>query len=204
MLEKTDTLQPANARGGNWLRQEPTRLCTSGFSVRTATERGVVTAAHCNGLNKLEEANGALRNMAFRFQVPTYAHGDVEWHALANADGLFYGDPNIVYGQNFIRHTNAMEGLTVCAYGRSSNVQNCNYHIDGVGACFLAGAPINGQVCDVAITTNWGNPALAGDSGGPVFFTDTVFGVLSSSNFFGMGFTPVEVMQTQLGVLVFN
>jgi hypothetical protein len=208
LTEKTETLQPGTSRGGNWLRHGVNRQCTSGFSVmNTIFVLGVTTATHCvqSNLDVLEQTDRTTQQISFKSSHGSYAHGDVAWYQAANANtGSFFSAPNTITGQNSYRHTNAMAGQTVCHYGRSSNFQNCNYVVQTGGlGCFWSDAPINANVCDAFMAFNvGGTTATWGDSGGPVFMGTTVYGGFSSFQALGIIFTPVEVFQSQLGILV--
>lgn len=55
-----------HSRGGNWLRKDSQRKCTSGWSVSGPNGNGIVTAAHCGTLNKFEERGRTPYSMTYR------------------------------------------------------------------------------------------------------------------------------------------
>ncbi|MEY4549826.1 MAG: hypothetical protein RL685_6021 [Pseudomonadota bacterium] len=95
-----------------------------------------------------------------------------------------------------------MVGQSVCHYGRSSNSRTCGHEIVAVNGCYNASAPINGTVCALAETDSPSHTLIGGDSGGGWSFGNTAFGVHSSTATDLAVFTPIQQLQTALGVLV--
>lgn len=188
-----------HSRGGNWLRDDGFRECTSGWSVSGPNGGGIITAGHCTGLNQFEESPNSIYSMTWRSQERK--NGDVEYHTTSHVElAEFYYKPN-----NGKRDVNSIKwtlfmfpGSSVCEYGRSSNTRTCNHDViaTGVTATFSNGRTVN-QLVKVS-----GDNSINGDSGGPWYWGTEAWGVHSGSNGSISLFTPVQTAQAELNVTI--
>jgi len=192
-------VETAHTRGGNWLRDDGVRECTSGWSVSGAGGPGITTAGHCAGLNQFEEPGVAPYGMTFKDQS-WLEGGDVEWHTTTHAEfDDFYADAVNIRDVEDVRATNTMVGNTVCMYGRMSNVRTCNHTVEAVFVNVLADG--NVPVGELARTTN--NSAVRGDSGGGWSFNFTAWGVTHGFDANGKSyFTTAREAESQLAVAI--
>lgn len=155
---------------------------------------GIITAAHCTGLNQFEEPGVAPYAMTFRKSVYGPS-GDVEYHTTSHNElDDFYADSINIRDVVDIRTTNTMVGSSVCVYGRASNVRTCNHIVEAVG---VVSSGIGNQVRVSGATT------IGGDSGAGWSIYNTAFGthrgIDGSDNAY---FIPVQAAQTALGVTI--
>lgn len=125
-------IQPAHTRGGNWMADDGTNECTSGWSVRRLSDgvEGVALAAHCEGINEFRDATG-LYSAPWRGEhIGDW--GELEWHTTSHIElAEFWAD------SSHLRDTLQIEGAgnisvgeSVCIYGRASNNRNCNADVE--------------------------------------------------------------------------
>lgn len=190
----------ATVRGGTTLQDDGSFECTSGFAVANSSGvRGLLTAAHCNGLNQVVVS--VTHSMSFQAQVSTYSQGDVEWHSTAGSEiGSFFADSSNIRDVEAAQHTSFQVGSTVCHYGRGSNVRTCNHSVDSVNSCVFATAPVNATVCNLALTDSPGNTTTGGDSGGGWSFNTTAWGIHTGCNSTVCGYTPIVNAISVLGL----
>ncbi len=189
------------ARGGEWLRDDGARECTSGWAVSGPNGNGIVTAAHCTGLNELEHSYSTVDvDMTWRSQER--GNGDAEYHTTSHTEVAEYfaneseQDIRDVTG---IKLTFLMlPGQSVCEYGRSSNTRTCNHTVisNNVTATFTDGVTVSNLV---RVT---GDNSIGGDSGGPWSWGTIAWGVHSGSNGTTSLFTPVQRVQSELNVTI--
>lgn len=186
----------AHSRGGNWLRDDGVRECTSGWSVNGASGDGIITAGHCNGLNQFEQPGVTPYSMTFRSQVHG-AGGDVEYHTTSHAEyAEFYSSASTIRDVTGLKTTNTMVGSVVCVYGRASNVRTCDHTVEAVGITVVSTG-----VGNLARTDN--NSLVGGDSGGGWSVGTVAWGVTHGYNNLGNSyFTPVQAAQTALNVTI--
>lgn len=189
-----------HSRGGNWLRDDGVRECTSGWSVNGPNGDGIITAGHCSGLNQFEEPGVTPYSMTYRSQVYG-TNGDVEYHTTSHVEyDDFYSDSTTIRDVTGIKTTNTMVGNSVCVYGRSSNVRTCNHTVEAVNVTVNAGGTTVGKLVRVS-----GATTIGGDSGAGWSWTSTAWGVHhgidGSDNAY---FTPAQQAQTALGVTIKN
>lgn len=190
-----------HSRGGNWLNRvsEPLQ-CTSGWSVSGPNGDGMVTAGHCNGLNRFHQPGVPPYSMKYRKQV-VGSSGDVEYHTTSHSElAEFYANSIIILDVNDVkRNTSSMMGMRVCSYGRASNVRNCDHVVDSTLASFSVDGTIIGNLVR---TDNISN--IEGDSGGGFSRSTTAWGVLSGVTHVDVHsyFTPVARVESLLGVMI--
>lgn len=186
-----------HARGGNWVRRfDNLRWCTSGWSVSGPNGDGIITAAHCSGLDKFEEEGGLIFGMTWRDQE--FGNGDVEYHTTTHIEpDDFYARQGEIRDVSGIRSTWTMFGGTVCEYGRSSNTRTCNHTVTGL---FVTVNYSIGTVNNLVRVS--GDNSIGGDSGGGWSFNNTAWGVHSGSNGSESYFTPAQLAESALGVTI--
>ena len=188
-----------HSRGGNWLRDDSTRECTSGWSVDGPNGPGIITAGHCTGLNKFEQPGVTPYSMSWRSQVIN-SLGDVEYHTTSHVElAEFYASASYIRDVDDIKATDTMVGSNVCFYGRASNDRTCNNEVIAVGAIIGSG---NYTIGNQALTDS--SPATYGDSGGGWSYGFVAWGVNTAVDFSqGYGaFTPAEEAQDALNVTI--
>ena len=188
-----------HSRGGNWLRDDGTRECTSGWSVDGPNGPGIITAGHCTGLNEFEQPGVTPYSMRWRSQVHNYL-GDVEYHTTSHAElAEFYATDSHIRDVDDIKATDTMVGKNVCFYGRKSNDRTCNIEVEAVGVTIQR--QDGGVIGSLARTES--TPAERGDSGGGWSYGYVAWGVNSGKDNFDRGyFTPVEEAEDALNVTI--
>lgn len=150
-----------------------TEVCTSAFTIaeRNGTRRGIVTAAHCTGMNSIVHGNHTHSVTHQRDHEGAY--GDIEWHTTgATKPARFYA------GDIALREVLVTDGYpsineSVCGYGRSSNdayytrVKTTESICDGEGSARV----------HLTLTYATNNPLVGGDSGGPWYYNNKASGV---------------------------
>lgn len=139
--------------------------CTSGFVFRTASGlRGIATAGHCD--NALTDDGVAL---AFQAQHEGN-NGDFQWHTgpRPRPNSFYAGnaDANEVNRRNVTAVGAPVVGQTLCKNGRT-NKRQCQ-EVRKVNVC-------KGGLCN--LIQMGARLAAAGDSGGPVYWGNTAYGL---------------------------
>jgi hypothetical protein len=179
LAEKTEPIYSMATIGGEAMRDDGVFECTGSWVVSSGATRGVMSAAHCNGLNQTVSAD-AVRTTSWQ-AATTYANGDVEWHTTTGSEiGQFFADSATVRDITSTRLTSFQVGQTVCFYGRSSNTRWCSNTVSSVGSCY--NNTVEGQICNVAITSSPSHPMIPGDSGGGWSWNNEAYGVTSGAN----------------------
>lgn len=165
--------------------------CTSGFSVKNASNvTAMTTASHCEGMKTYYNTNGTTIGLTFVTETKD-ADQDVEIHTSGFAElGQFYADSTTtartLTGKRLRSSTAA--GNQVCHRGVTTGyscgtVSLTNYQPTYAGACGT-------QTCSAVWVKVDGDSTTAcdqGDSGGPVFASQTAFGLLKATNDSGSG-----------------
>ena len=198
---KGPIMQFDHVTGGNWIRDDGVRECTSGWSVSGPNGDGFITAAHCSGINQFEEASGFLFSTTWRDQE--FGNGDVEYHTSGHiALDDFYASASDYRDVSAIRSTWTMLGSYVCEYGRSNNVRTCNHVVNALSVTVNYSLGTVNNLVRVS-----GDDSIGGDSGGGWSFGTVAWGVHSGS---GSGtsssgssyFTPAQLAESVLGVWI--
>lgn len=185
----------ASIRGGA-LVSSSASYCTSGFGIKnSAGTRYMTTAGHCDNSLQDNASGAALTFVSERRN----ASQDVQWHSVSSAHTItpeFYADsqttPRVLTGRR--TRINTTQGDNVCHQGRTTGyscgyVAQTNYAPTYDNAC-------NGQTCNPVwvrvkgTASGTGNGTLKcypGDSGGPVFASQTAFGLLKGTSTSGTG-----------------
>lgn len=175
----------ADIRGGARI-TSPSSYCTSGFVVKNSSGTNAVsTAAHCEGINTYHNPDGTTHPLNTAISEFLDADQDVEVHtSSATERPEFYADSTAtartLTGRRLRSSTAA--GDPVCHRGATTGyscgtVQQTNYAPTYAGACgSVACSAVFVKVAGGATTKCYG-----GDSGGPVFASQTAFGLLKSA-----------------------
>ncbi len=188
------------SRGGNRIRNNNnTSACTSGWSVDGPNGPGIITAGHCDELNKFEQPGVTPYNMTLRNKVLN-ALGDVAYYTTSHVElAEFYSASLYIRYVDSIKPTNEMVGNSVCFYGRASNTRTCTK----VTELNVALERPDGTIVEnMAVTES--TPSISGDSGGGWSYGYTAWGVDHGyAHNTGEGFfTPVETAQDALNVTI--
>ncbi|WP_281557685.1 hypothetical protein [Thalassomonas sp. RHCl1] len=188
-----------HSRGGNWLRDDGFRECTSGWAVSGGSGDGIITAAHCSGLNQFEEPGVPLYSMTWRNQH-LGPLGDTEYHTTTHIEPAeFYASSGQIREVNNWRWTWSMPGASVCRYGRSSNIRTCNHTVLNIGVTVNQNGTLVGSM--VTATNHSG---IGGDSGGGWSWGNTAWGIHSGSIWSGTTsvFTPIYEGMISVGTFI--
>ena len=190
-------IKTEHSRGGHWLLDNSTEICTSGWSVNGANGDGIVTAGHCEGLDQFQQPGASPYGMTHRSEV-WGSQGDAEYHTTAHAERAeFYANSSTIRDVTGKKRTDDMEGETVCRYGRATNVMTCNHEVLEVGVV-VHNANCNCFVRKLASATNADSDE--GDSGGPYFRAYTAWGIHHGRGGGITYFTPIEQVEDALDV----
>jgi len=187
------------ARGGEWLTDDGFQECTSGWAVSGPNGNGIITAAHCTGLNGLDH-HYTTSDPSITFRSQERGNGDVEYHTTSHTEvAEYYAREDEVRDVTGIKWTFLMlPGQSVCEYGRSDNVRSCDHDViaTGVTTTFTDGVTVSNLV------RVSGDDSIGGDSGGPWSWGTVAWGVHSGSNGSTSVFTPVQRAQSELNVTI--
>ena len=187
------------ARGGEWLTDDGFQECTSGWAVSGPNGDGIVTAAHCTGLNGLDH-HFTTSDPTMTWRSQERGNGDVEYHTTSHTETAeYWASENQLRDVTGIQPTFLMfAGTSVCEYGRSSNTRTCNHTVisNNVTTTFTDGVTVSNLV------RVSGDESIGGDSGGPWSFGTVAWGVHSGSNESTSVFTPVQRAQSELNITI--
>ena len=187
------------SRGGENMTDGGGFECTSGWAVEGPDGDGIVTAAHCTGLDGLNHTPGAVtffHNTTWRDQER--GQGDCEYHTTTG-----WEVPEFSARDGQIRDVLSkkstfwiLPGQSICRYGRSSDIRVCSHNViaKNVTATFTDGAVVSRLVMAS------GDSSIGGDSGGGWSWNNKAWGVHSGSNGTISVFTPIERCETELDV----
>ncbi|MFC9971487.1 S1 family peptidase [Spirillospora sp. NPDC127200] len=192
-----------NMHGGGFLNGNGN--CTAGFTVRKGRTRGVATAHHC-----------ATKNSQFRFYNHDHRgrfttisrrgshggrYGDMAWYSVGGYKAVpwFYYAPSKTRKVNLYKWPKA--GQKICNYGRVTNAKCTKVYKNGQCVKW-SGLP---KYCGLTAVTN--EPTKPGDSGGPWYWGNDAYGLLSGAKRIRLKmrdlFTPVAGMYEAMGVSVY-
>lgn len=163
--------------------------CTSGFTVKNSSGvTAMTTASHCEGMTTYYNPNGTTIGLTFVTEVRD-ADQDVEIHTSGYVERPeFYADSatvaRVLTGRRLRSSTAA--GNHVCHRGSTTGyscgyVQLTNYTPTHAGACGTVAC----AAVWVLVDGDSGTACYSGDSGGPVFASQTAFGLVKSASFSG-------------------
>lgn len=197
-IHKTTGFPETTAISGGNLLTGPTRLCTSGFNVvETSTrELGLSTAGHCQ--DKMTYANPSVA-LVFQNQMDAGAY-DMQWHKQP-ATGTFEQQLNeitVAGGPVPITSETASSAMAigdiVCKSGITTG-HTCGEIIDTARQTMY-----KGQIGTYILVHNPNGLVMTkgGDSGGPVFGTNSAYGLVHARGQLGtptrddLYFMPIE------------
>lgn len=183
--------QDLDVRGGSKITASSGAQCTSGFTVKNSSGvTAMTTASHCEGMNTYYNPNGTTIGLTFVTEVRD-ADQDVEIHTSGYVERAeFYADSattaRVLTGRRLRSSTSA--GNQVCHRGTATGyscgyVQLTNFTPTYAGACGSVACAAVWVLVDGDATTKCYN----GDSGGPVFASQTAFGLLKGGDTSGTG-----------------
>jgi streptogrisin C len=190
----TQLVNMMHGYGGAGLRDDGVRECTGSFIVRRPRDgtEGPLVAAHCEGINRIEE-NNTSGGVNLTFQAPFVAehigwYGDVEWHTTVGHDDFpqFWAD---TYDLRWVdwraQPGDYYQSAYVCKYGRVGGY--------GCGSISLVYFEIEVTweecLCDI-LAQNMVQVEMerccvsvvqGGDSGGPWFLGTGAYGITSGA-----------------------
>lgn len=181
------------SRGGLWCRDNLVDECTSGWAVSGPNGNGIITAAHCSGLDSI---GGSNHSMTHRSQERD--KGDVEYHTTTGIEvAEFWASSSDLRDVESTKETLWMlPGNSVCVYGRSSDIRDCTHDIEATGVTVTDD---QGFTLRKMVRAS-GDSSIGGDSGGGWSWSTKAWGVHSGSNDVDSFFTPVGRAESELNV----
>jgi streptogrisin C len=177
----------SDVRGGGTIVATINGPCTSGFSVKNGTTTGTTTSAHCEGVNAYLNPGGASIPLTYVTGAEIKdADQDVEVHTSAYVERPeFYADSTatarVLTGKRL--RSSTTNGNQACHRGNTTGyscgtVNITNFTPTWANACgAVSCAAVWVQVFGDAQTA-----CYPGDSGGPVFASQTAFGLLKGTS----------------------
>ena len=187
------------SRGGENMTDGGSFECTSGWAVEGPDGDGIVTAAHCTGLDGLNHTPSTVtyfHNTTWRDEER--GQGDSEYHTTTNLEV-----PEFSARDGEIRDVLSkkstfwiLPGQSICRYGRSSDFRDCSHTVlaKNVTATFTDGVTVS------RLVQADGDSAIGGDSGGGWSWGSKAWGVHSGSNGTTSVFTPIGRVERELAV----
>lgn len=180
-----------------------TLTCTFGFTVRKngTTTEGITTAAHCPDTQSYAGTNLPLVNAS-------NGSADTQWHTTpgmtdeARMKTSASGTTRNVTSRTM--YSNVVIGQTICKYGYTTGYGCGEVEEKEADAPWVpnqTGRYISLKRCGTDLSTE-------GDSGGPVFYNNSAFGIISGWQFGGLAcqdelvFASVSYMEGNLGLTI--
>ncbi|MGH3647317.1 MAG: hypothetical protein ACRDTM_09090 [Micromonosporaceae bacterium] len=190
-----------HAFGGNWVRDDGVRECTSGWSVQRISDgtTGVTDAGHCDGINQIEEPGVGVHALTHQAEHRGQ-WGDVEWKTSTHIEpAQFYASSSDLRNVNAVEpRANITVGESICSYGRSSNVRDCSLDVAQTSwSCTVSGVTNNRLV-----RMNGVGSTIGGDSGGGWSFNFTAYGSHKGKCSTNAVFSVADLYDEALGVRV--
>lgn len=153
------------------------QYCTTGFSVKNATQSGVLTAGHCD--NSMTVAGSSLTLGGELYASSTTNGQDAQW--MIKSTNTY---PNEIYTSSTARMAitqvydpnNLPLDWDVCAYGYNMSVGKCG-KLKSKYQSTTDNNGITGKFFRVSPATT-GAMVVGGDSGGPVYGNNTAYGII--------------------------
>lgn len=176
-----------DVRGGSRIATtDGSSYCTSGFTVKNSSGvTAMTTASHCEGMKLYYNPNGTSIGLTFVTEVKD-ADQDVEIHTSGYVERPeFYADSpttaRVLTGRRYRSSTGA--GDHVCHRGATTGyscgyVQLTNFTPTYAGAC----GTVSCSAVWVLVDGDANTACAGGDSGGPVFASQTAFGLLKGGD----------------------
>lgn len=171
VADKVESGTEAYIRGGGYLNKtNGAAWCTTAFTVKQGSTRGVSTAAHC-GESKLRYLNHGTSSYTTisRKRRHSGGHGDVGWFTR----GGYTAARTFYYNRGKTRYVDdtrwAVQGVAISNFGRTTGYKG-SPKVHRINVCY-------GDFCDmVAMDKHY---TQGGDSGGPWFRGNTAYGIHS-------------------------
>ncbi|WP_131736054.1 S1 family peptidase [Actinomadura roseirufa] len=203
LTDKVEAGPKINMYGGGFLNGNG--ACTAAFTVRKGRTLGIATAHHCaSGNSRFQFYNhnhqGRSTTISLRGSHGG-RYGDMAWYS----PGRYKAVPWFYYAPNKTRKVNLYKwpksGQKICNYGRTTNAKCTKVYKNG--QCIkYPGLP---KYCGLTAVTN--APTRKGDSGGPWYWGNDAYGILSGEKRINLKsrdlFTPVAGMYEAMGVSVY-
>lgn len=139
--------------------------CTSAFTVRSGSTLGMLTAGHCGNNRLMLDDTGTWRSMTFRGEHEG-GWGDFQWHTHPTQDFSTFFHTDTSLRREAWRIGSASKNRDVCRFGMTTGKQCDEVFKTGVSS---------GGADRLAMMRN--DKAEGGDSGGPWYYGNTVYGV---------------------------
>jgi streptogrisin C len=186
----------AHSYGGGQLRDGTFKECTSGFVVEKISNGvdGVLTAAHCSGLDTYEETSGNDYDTSYQGAALS-SLGDVEWQTTDHTeyDNFYYTNTATIDVTGLKNHLYMDVGDSVCSYGRKSAK---NLGCEEINQLFVSASGYS------SMFRTDPNGLKLGDSGGPWYVSGTAWGITNgwfNSNLDAI-FSAVSIVDGNMGV----
>lgn len=153
--------------------------CTAGFTVRnSAGTRGILTAGHCNNTQSITRSNGTSTPLTY-VSGSIVGSNDQQW---ATSTDLELGRFNVDFNYSTYRtvaatksRTNQPLGASVCKFGKV-----IGYKCGTITDRYMApGYLDNPENTFMRLDSGANVCSSNGDSGGPVFYSSTAYGIIS-------------------------
>ncbi|GAA1531788.1 hypothetical protein GCM10009678_12560 [Actinomadura kijaniata] len=202
-VDRVDASPKTHMRGGGFLNGDG--ICTAAFTVRKGRARGVATAHHCSRGNSRFRFYNHHHRGRFTTIKRRGSHGgrygDMAWYSSGRYKAVpwFYYAPNKKRGVKLYRRPRV--GQKICNYGRFTHAKCTKVYKNGQCVKY-AGLP---RYC--GLTAVRGEVTRRGDSGGPWYWGNGAYGILSGAKRIDRRtrdlFTPVAGMYEAMGVSVY-
>ncbi|MGW7485229.1 S1 family peptidase [Nonomuraea muscovyensis] len=200
VADKVEMGTEAYIRGGGYLdKTNGATWCTTAFTVKQGSARGVATAAHC-GESKLRYLNHGTSSYTTisRKRRHSGGHGDVGWFTT----GGYTAARTFYYNRGKTRYVDdtrwAVQGVAISNFGRTTGYKG-SPKVHRINVCY-------GDFCDmVAMDKHY---TAGGDSGGPWYRGNTAYGIHSGYVVLGgkkrSTFSEVRYLPQALDISVFE
>ena len=202
-------------RGGAMVRT-PTARCTSGFGAKRGTQNGFFGATHCKGLTSYSDPLGSTHTISAQVTDKSRYHEVSFYPTNGTAESRFFWGNNASDYAAVTGYTSRsstvpddwfQSGQWACHYGKTTGyscgtVQKINYQpigsagYLGCNARFVSATqPYDNNATCAATFIQVNGIRLnidGGDSGGPVFLSNTAMGIASASS--AEWFGAVDIM----------
>lgn len=189
------TVPAANIHGGL-----PLSDCTSGFSVRSLSgTSGIVTAGHCANTISYQGVN-----LPYVLGIYSGSH-DEQWHTVGSHTVRHGWISDGLGGRNIIAKTyrsNQSIGAFVCKYGKTTGFGCGNIVSKTHAPSYIP----NVQPTYIRVHKAGVDLASRGDSGGPVFSSNSAYGIvhgsIGSNNIDDLVYTTINYVESGLSVSI--
>jgi streptogrisin C len=173
LVDEAVAVDDAAAFGGNWVRDDGVRECTSGWSVITGATTGVTTAGHCDGINQIEEPGVGVHPLTHQAEHRGQ-WGDIEWKTspVPEPDDFYASATDRRDVAAVEPRANITVGESICVYGRASDSRDCSHTVFRTSVS----CTISGVFNDRLVAMNAKGTTIGGDSGGGWSVGNTAYG----------------------------